>query len=238
MVVVARLFLGLERLRLSDHRTGNARLPLLSSARIRHDAARARPAPAPRIAKPADDPKPKFRVTNADQKAKAGRFIAFGDTNFGKQSYLSASERYKTAAQMAPDLAEAHLRQGFALVAMGQYESAAKAFRRGLRVRGDWSASALRLDQLYGADRIAKTAHLENLAKAVEANPLDSDLLVALGMEVFFDGQQQRSEVFFTRAAELGGNEDKLFDSFLARPGPAGAGKPDKGPQPGGKVVF
>ena len=88
---------------------------------------------APRIAKPADDPKPKFRVTNADQKAKAGRFIAFGDTNFGKQSYLSASERYKTAAQMAPDLAEAYLRQGFALVAMGQYESAAKAFRRGLQ---------------------------------------------------------------------------------------------------------
>jgi hypothetical protein len=74
----------------------------------------------------------------------------------------------------------------------------------------------------------------------VEANPLDSELLIALGMQIFFDGQQQRAEVFFARAAELGANEDNLLDSFLPRPGPAGAGKPDDPAQakPGGKIVF
>jgi hypothetical protein len=203
------------------------------------------PAPAPRaIQRPApaapaaQGDKPKVRVTNAEWKARAGKFIGFGDTNFGKQSYLSAVERYKTAAEMAPDLAEPYLRQGFAFVAMGQYESAVKAFRRGLKIRSDWSDSPFRLDQIYGDAQIAKTAHLENLAKAVEANPLDSELLVALGMQLFFDGQPERSEVFFARAAQLGGNDDKLLDDFLPRPAPAGAPRPDKPPKPGGKIVF
>jgi hypothetical protein len=195
------------------------------------------PAPAPAPAPQADD-KPRTRVTNAEWKARAGKFIGYGDTNFGKQSYLSAVERYKTAAEMAPDLAEPYFRQGFGFVAMGQYASAAKAFRRGLRIRSDWSDSPFRLDHIYGDDQIAKTAHIENLAKAVEANPLDAELLLALGMQIFFNGEPGRAEVFFARAAELGGNEDKLLDGFLPRPGPAGAPKPDDVKKPGGKIVF
>ncbi|MBI3836772.1 MAG: hypothetical protein HY288_02405 [Planctomycetia bacterium] len=178
--------------------------------------------------------KPKPKVTNAAAKAKAGKFIAFGDANFGKQKYLPAVERYKTAAEMAPDLAEPFLRQGHALVALGQFESAAKAFRRGMKIRSDWSDSGFRLDQIYGADRLAKITHLENLAKAVEANPLDSDLLITLGVQLYFDGQRDRARVFFARAAQLGGNEDRLLNDVLPKPGPAGAPKD----QAVGKVVF
>ena len=199
--------------------------------------------PAQAVAPPAPSTPapPKTRTTNAASKARAGKFLGYGDVNFGKQSYLSAAERYKTAAQAAPDVAEPYFRQGFAYVAMGKYESAARAFRRGLRVRADWSTSPFRLDQLYGADQIAKTSHVESLAKAVEANPLDAELLMVLGLEIFFDGQQPRSEVFFTRAAQLGGNEDHLLDDFLPRPGPAGAGRPAgaaAAPKPGAKKVF
>ena len=89
--------------------------------------------------------------------------------------------------------------QGSALIAQGQYDGAVKAFRRGLRIRGDWSASPFRLDQLYGDDVIAKTSHLENLAKAVEANPLDAELLTALGIQLYFDGQRERAGVFLAR---------------------------------------
>ena len=187
---------------------------------------------------PAAAAKPKVRVTSAEWKAKAGRYIGYGDTNFGKQSYLAAVERYRTATQMAPDVAETYFRQAFALVALGQYESAAKTFRRGLRVRSDWSDSPFRLDQIYGDDQIAKTAHVENLAKAVEANPLDAELLLVLGMQIYFDGQPQRAEVFFARVAQLGGNADKLLDDFLPQPGPAGAGKADDAPPAGKKIVF
>jgi hypothetical protein len=177
--------------------------------------------------------KGKPRPTSAEQKAKAGKFIGFGDANFANQKYLAASERYKTAARMAPDLAEPHMRQGHALVAMGQYENAVQAFKRGLRIRSDWSDSPLSLDQLYGPDRLAKTSHIESLAKAVEANPLDSTLLVALGMELYFDAQRDRAALFFARAAQLGGNEDRLLNEFLPKPGPADAPR-----QPGRKIVF
>jgi hypothetical protein len=121
-------------------------------------------------------------------------------------------------------------------VAVGQYENAVKAFRRGLQIRSDWTGSPFRLDQIYGDGQIAKTGHLENLAKAIEANPLDSNLLLALGMQLFFDGQRDRAVVFFTRVAQLGGNEDRLLDSFLARPAPADA--PAAQRQAAAKIVF
>jgi hypothetical protein len=203
-----------------------------------NNAAPNNPAPAPNDPPPVATKKPKIRATNASAKARAGRFIGYGDANFRKQVYLSAVERYKTAARVAPDVAETYFRQGFGFVAMGNYPSAARAFRRGLAVRADWIGSPFRLDQIYGDNQIAKTAHLESLAMAVDANPLDADLLMLLGLQVFFDGQAARSEVFFVRAAQLGGNEDRLLDRFLPQPGPAGAGKPQPGPKPGDKLVF
>ncbi|HEY2893112.1 MAG TPA: tetratricopeptide repeat protein, partial [Pirellulales bacterium] len=146
------------------------------------------PAPAANNQGPAE-PRGKPHATNAEQKAKAGKFLGFGDTNFANQKYGPAIDRYKLAAQVAPDLPDTYLRQGHALVALGQYDSAVKAFKRGLRIRADWNDSPFRLDQLYGPDQIAKTSHIETLAKAVEGNPLDSTLLWALGMQLYFDGQ-------------------------------------------------
>jgi hypothetical protein len=194
------------------------------------------PAPAADDAHPKGTPK----STNPELKARAGKFIGFGDANFAEQKYLAAIERYKSASRIAPDLAEPYLRQGHALVALGQYENAVKAFRRGLRISAEWSGSPIRLDQLYGPDRIAKVSHIEALAKAVEGNPLDANLLMALGMQLFFDGQSQRAGVFFARVAQLGGNDDRLLNDFLPKPGPAGVPVEDNPAQPHGpaKGVF
>ena len=179
-----------------------------------------------RNAEPAPEPaRPEPRAANAEQRAKAGRFINVGDTNFGKQKYLAALDRYRSAVSTAPDVPEAFLRQGFALVALGQYPNATKAFRKGLALRGDWSGSPLRIDQLYEDGRLAKNGHLENLAKAVEGNPWDANLLVALAVELYFDGQQDRAGVFFARADQLGGNSDHALDGFLPQPGPKGEQK-------------
>ncbi|MEX0678034.1 MAG: tetratricopeptide repeat protein [Pirellulales bacterium] len=180
-------------------------------------------------------PPPKLKATHAEQKARAGQFIGFGDANFAKQKYLSAAERYKKAIEIAPDVAESYFRQAFALAAMGRYEKAAQVFRRGLGIRSDWTGSPFRLDQLYADAALAKTHHIESLAKAVEANPLDADLLLVMGMQLFFDGQGDRAGVFFARAAQLGGNEDRLLNDFLPRPKPDGAASE---PKENGKIVF
>jgi tetratricopeptide (TPR) repeat protein len=201
------------------------------------------PAPAalPANNPPAADPAPaaarmpKQKSTNAEHKARAGRFVGFGDAQFGKQKYLAALERYKTATDIAPDVAESFFRQGIANVALGQYESAARAFRRALEVRSDWNASPFRLDQLYDNAPLAKTHHLEDLAKAVEGNPFDADLLLVLGMQLFFDGQPDRAKVFFARSDQLGGNEDRLLDDLLGKPKPPGAAG---APGQGGKISF
>jgi hypothetical protein len=201
------------------------------------------PAPAPRqVARAAEDQQPKParepRASSPSAKARAGKMMGYGDAHFGNQKYLLAAERYKSAVRSAPDLAEPYIRQALAHAAGGDYESAVKVFRRGLKVRGDWSDSPFRLDDLYGDDRIAKTARLEGLAKAVEANPFDSTLLVALGMLLYFDGHPDRAEVFFARAAQLGANGDRLLDAFLPHPGPEGAPPPQGAPRADGKVAF
>ena len=174
---------------------------------------------APRVRGPVE-----VKVTNAEVKARAGRFMEAGDTHFKAQKFREAAERYRTAAQTAPDMPVALLRQGFTFVAMSQYESAAKAFRRALQVRADWADADPFLMQLYGENAVSKAAHLEALAKAVEANEQDGDLMLVLAMELHFDGQRERSVPFFERCAQLGDNEDHLLDAFLP-PGKAAQGR-------------
>jgi tetratricopeptide (TPR) repeat protein len=197
------------------------------------------PLPQPRNLDPIDrpdPPKPKVRSSTAEQKAKAGKLIATGDANFSKQQYFPALERYKSAAQLAPDVAEPFFRQAHAMLAVGQYENAAKAFRRGLKIRGDWNGSPFRINQLYGDAQVAKEVHFESLAKALETNPLDANLLVDLGLQLFFDGQRERGLVFLTRAAQLGGNADHLLDAFLNGKVEAQAAQKDDGQE--AKIVF
>ena len=191
------------------------------------------PAPQPSDDAPAVPRKP--NATNAEQKARAGRFIGFGDSQFEQQKYLAALGRYKTAMATAPDLPESYLRMAFARVAIGQYEEAAKAYRRGLAVQSNWRGSPLRLDDLYGPAPLSKNAHTERLARAVEQNPFDAELLFVLGLQLFFDGQRDRGQVFLTRAAQLGANETGLLNDFLPQPKPASA--PDA-PPVDGKIVF
>lgn len=174
--------------------------------------------PAPVVQGPV---RPKVRITNAAMKAQAGKFMAFGDANFAKQNYNSALERYRTAAQTAPDVAEAYLRQGFALVAIGNYDSAARAMRRALLLQNDPAKFKLRLDNLYGENQMAKTAHLEALARAVENNELSADLLLLLGLQLYFDNQADRARPVFQRCEQLGGNDDGAIIGFLEEAAPA-----------------
>ena len=162
-----------------------------------------------------EGPRPKVRETSADTKIIASKSLDSGDTYFGKQKYSSALERYRRAVQTAPDLAESYFREGHALVALGQYATAGKAFRKGLDIGPEWRESGFLLDQIYGENRMAKSSHFEALALAVEKNPRDANLQFVLGVELFFDGQAERARTFFERSVALGGNRDHLLDPFL-----------------------
>lgn len=151
----------------------------------------------------------------------AWRFIGFGDARFTKQEYPDAYQRYKKAAQASPMLADAHFRQGYSLIALGRYEQAAKALKRGLELDPGWAHSAFRNGELYVNDGAAKAAHLDALAQAAVQEPNNADLLFLVGVFLHFDGQKDRARSFFERAARLAGPAGAHLNGFLQGAKPA-----------------
>ncbi len=148
--------------------------------------------------------RPKVRASNDESRAQVRKYIGFGDEHFRKQRFADSVQRYRSAIDAAPDVADAYFRQALALAAMGRYETAVKAIERGLDVAPDWPRSGFRLDTLYGDNQLAKTAHLEALAKTAAADPNDPNLMFLLGVYLYCDGQPERSRPFFLRGARLG----------------------------------
>jgi hypothetical protein len=161
--------------------------------------------------------KSKSPANSTESKAKVDKLLAMGDASFGKQQYVAAIGHYKAAARIAPELAEPYLRQGFALLAQKRYPLAVKAIRSGLEIRSDWAASSWRLDQIYAEGHLEKTN--QQVTKFVDSNPLDADLAIALGVQLYFtEHQRDRAVTYFVRAEQLGANADHVLDPFLPQP--------------------
>jgi hypothetical protein len=155
------------------------------------------------------------RPVNAETQARAGRMLSTGDDHFVGQRYREANERYRTATETAPDMAEAYFRQGQALVALGQYDLAAKAFQRGLKLGPLWKDAAFKLRDLYGDNELAKTSHMEALAAAAEEQPHDGQLLLLVGLQLYFDGQPDRARPFLERANGILLDDSLHLDAVL-----------------------
>ena len=147
----------------------------------------------------------------------ASRFLGFGDGHFAGGKYAAAYRRYKKAADAAPTLADAYFRQGFALIALGNYRQAARVFKRGLEIAPDWPRSGFRLQELYGPSAAAKTAHLGTLSQAVVDQPHDPDLPFLLGVLVHAGGEPDRAVPLFERATRLSVGSDAHLRAFLER---------------------
>ena len=149
----------------------------------------------------------KLRKSNEDARARGTRFLEFGNTLFLEQRFHEALQRYKSAIEAAPDMSEAYVREGFALIAVNQYRLATKALKIALELDPEYVKTRFRLDDLYGDNRLAKTSHLELLAREAIENPVDADLLFLVGMSLYSDGEVERARRFFAKATELGGEE-------------------------------
>ncbi len=156
----------------------------------------------------------KTRPLNAEALARAGRYLSAGDEHFAAQRYRDANARYRSATEAA-DLVEAFFRQGQALVATGTYELAGKAFKRGMKLSDKWPQANFSLTELYGANQVAKGAHMEALAAAAGDAPHDGTLLLLVGLELYFDGQQERSLPFFRKAEALLAGEGLNLNAVL-----------------------
>jgi tetratricopeptide (TPR) repeat protein len=174
--------------------------------------------------------KPKRLVDDAVARGRAEAVMATGDRMFGEEKYATALARYRSATRISPDLADAHLREGFALLAQNKTLAAVKAFRRGLEIRQDWSDSRFQLGEIYAKSALVEKT--EMLSDAVQSRPNDANNLVALGMQLYFDGQRDQAAETFAKAATLGANDDHLLDGFLPQKlakAPAGADSGKRG---------
>ena len=169
----------------------------------------------------------RLRKSNEEAKERGRRFMSFGDALFLKQRCHEAVQRYKSAIEAAPDLVDAYVREGFALIAIGQYALAAKAFKIALHLEPGVMHAGFRLDDIYGDNRLAKTAHLEALAQAALDAPDNADLVFLVGMVLHADGDELRAQRFFQRALDLAG-PDARFLAPLLGPTPAPGAIPAK----------
>ncbi len=148
---------------------------------------------------------PKLRKSNDAARQRARRFLAFGDALFEQQRFHEAGQRYKSAIEAAPDLAEAYYRQGFALIAVSQYRLAAKALRIAVELDPGMPREDFQLNQLYRDNRLAKIAHLEQLSGEALDRSGHGDLLFLVGMFLYCDGQVERAQRFLQKSADVGG---------------------------------
>jgi tetratricopeptide (TPR) repeat protein len=165
-------------------------------------------------AEPAERVRNKPRASTAEAKARAAKQIELGDASFSRQSFLDATQHYRSAASAAADLADPLFRQGFSLFALGRFDAAAKMFRKALEMDPDWAASGFRLASLYGDNQLAKGAHLDALAQTVTKGQ-NSDLLFLLGLVLFADQEPDRARPFLARARDLNVGDAAHISGFL-----------------------
>jgi tetratricopeptide (TPR) repeat protein len=148
---------------------------------------------------------------------------------FREQKFHSALQRYKLAAEAAPDLAEAFWRQGHALIATSNFELAGGAFKRAIGIDPDVRRGGFTLDKLYGTASLAKTAHIEQLAGWALEHADSSNPYFLMGVTLTYDGQAERAARFFARAAEMSGiagGHIAVFAPAVLAPTPVERGAP------------
>lgn len=161
------------------------------------------PAPAADPPAPAGAARATLVRSSITDRSRARQHMKLGDAAFLAGRYSDALSRYRNAADVAGDYAEAHYRKGHAYVAVGKYDLAAAAFRVGLELEPAARREGFRLTDLYGVDSRAKVVHLENLAAAALMNEEVADNYFLLGLMLRFDGEHERAEKFLAKAASL-----------------------------------
>lgn len=149
---------------------------------------------------------------------RADHFIQAGDALFAQQRYQEALGRYKDAQAAAPGYAVAHLRKGLAYLATNRPDEAVKSLKLAVQQDPDIADAPLTLDQLLADNGLAKSSLLEANARRAVADPQNGDLLFAVGVLLYLDGDHAEAAKCFAAARQaLGGGELPHIDAFETR---------------------
>lgn len=145
------------------------------------------------------------------QRLAAGPLIDRGDDLFGRGRFPQAAVAYRAAARKAPKDPLAAYALGHGLFAVGDYEGAAQALRRGVQLYPALLAVPMHRRDFYG-DRRVFDAQLALLQRYVQEHPDHQDARFLLGYNLFFSQQRARAREHFAAL----GKEDRAARLFLA----------------------
>jgi tetratricopeptide (TPR) repeat protein len=157
-----------------------------------------------------------LRGSTASGRERAEKTFAQADKFFEDGEYGRATARYRQALSQAPDYSKALIRLGHGYIATRNYELALDYFLLALELEQSATTPGSPLRDMYGNNRIAKQAHLEELSAAALQQPDDGGLLMLIGIFLFNDGQQARAVEFFHQADEIAGPHQDYIHLFLA----------------------
>lgn len=163
----------------------------------------------------------KVRTSNVDSRRRADQFLSQGDVYFKEQKYQQAAQRYKLAAEAAPDVAEAYWRLGHAYMASNRTDLAAGAFTRAMRTSGDLGRGGFSLKKLYGESHIARESHLESLAAEAMERMDDTQPLLVMAVSLHYAGETERAAKFFERVRQMAPEQVSLLAGFKTETGKA-----------------
>ncbi len=144
--------------------------------------------------------------------------MAIGNRLFAAQLYHSALTKFQEASRVSPSSGDVYLHEGFAELAMGRYDRAAKVFRFATDIDLKLASSKFSLRDIYSKSEVKKF-HLDRLARTAMAKADNPDLMYCLGVFLHFDGQQQRARRFFKEAGKTDLQADHI-QVFLNTPKP------------------
>jgi hypothetical protein len=174
------------------------------------------PKPAPR--KPDVIP-PRPPAPEENPFDECNRLIELGLQAFAGQEYGKASQRFKQAAKVAPNVARAYFLLSQAYFALGKYPEAVEAIHAGMALKPDWPTERFQPLELYGPNLADYPEHLARLEETVGRNPNDPDLLFLYAHQLWFDGRRDEARLLFQRALP-GAADPNVIQRFLrALPG-------------------
>ena len=178
--------------------------------------------PAPKDQPPPPAPDQLFRrpAPEADPRTESERRIELGKEAFERGEYGRAAERFRQAAELAPNNALPQFLLGQAHIALGNHRRAFDAILAGLRLDPDWPRKPFRPLDLYGNNVTDHSDHTQLLEDLLAATPADPLLLFLTGYQLWFDGRRDEGKLLLQRAAPSL-PDPTLLDRFLQALPPA-----------------
>jgi thioredoxin-like negative regulator of GroEL len=176
--------------------------------------------PRPKLPAEDDAALPRWPEPFDDPAMEARRLMEAGREDFVARRYGRAAQRFRRAAVLRPREGVPAALLAQALLAAGKYHEASDAIIEAVRLWPGMPSSDFHPLELYGADVVAYSEHLREVARLRGRHPDDAVLRLVAAYQAWFDGRRDEAAALFRG---LAGSVDAAVLERFQRALPGGA---------------